>query len=148
MPIPVQPAACLRAREAVSARLDGELSELEAARLEQHLRGCGPCAEFAAGAEEVARRLRVAALEPAPDELFLPRRRRIAAPYAAAAATFLIAAATGSSFLVGHLLGARSGRTPAPATTAAAATGVDPSIVAMLRNHPGGRAQTGRVIAL
>ena len=36
----VPPNDCLRARESISARLDGELSELGVARLAAHLRGC------------------------------------------------------------------------------------------------------------
>lgn len=144
---PVPSSACTRAREAVSARLDGELNELEAHRLDQHLAGCAACRAFAAGASAVALELRTADPVPAPAELFVPHRRRIAAPLAAAAAAALIAVATGSSFLVGHLLGARSGGSPAPATTAASTTGVDPAILAMLRER-GSRTQTGRVIAL
>jgi predicted anti-sigma-YlaC factor YlaD len=145
----------VRAREAVSARLDGELNELEGARLDQHLRECEACRAFASGAGVVARQLRTADLEPAPAGLFVPQRpaavrRRIAAPFAAAAAALIVAAATGSSFLVGQLLGARAGHGPAAATTASVrTTGVDPGMVAMLgEGRGGGRPQTGRVIAL
>jgi anti-sigma factor RsiW len=144
---PVPPTACTRARESVSARLDGELSELEGHRLDQHLQGCAACRAFAAGASAVSLELRSADLVPAPAGLFVPHRRRVAPPFAAAAATLLIALATGSSFLVGHLLGAHSGPAPVAATTAASTTGIDPGIVAML-NERGPRVQTGRVIAL
>jgi anti-sigma factor RsiW len=41
---------CERMREAVSAQLDGELSELEAIRLRTHLDGCDSCREFEAAA--------------------------------------------------------------------------------------------------
>ena len=144
---PVPPTACTRAREAVSARLDGELNELEGHRLDLHLQECGACRAFAAGASAVALELRTAEPVAAPAGLFVPHRRRVAPPLAAAAATLLVALATGSSFLVGHLLGARSGHAPAAATAVASTTGIDPGIVAMLREQ-GGRAQTGRVIAL
>jgi len=144
---PVPSIACIRAREAVSARLDGELSELDGHRLEQHLEACAGCRAFAAGTSAVTLELRTAEPVAAPAELFVAHRRRVASPLVAVAATLLIALATGSSFLVGHLLGARAGHSPAPTTTAAAATGIDPGIVAMLGERAG-HAQTGRVIAL
>jgi predicted anti-sigma-YlaC factor YlaD len=145
---PVPPSACIRAREAVSARLDGELNELDGHRLDQHLAECPSCRAFAAGSSAVTLELRTAEPVPAPAELFVAHRRRIAAPLAASAAALLVAIATGSSFLVGQLLGAHSGRGPAPATTAASPTGVDPAMVAMLRDRGGSRSETGRVIAL
>ena len=144
---PVPSIACIRAREAVSARLDGELSELGGHRLDQHLGGCAACRAFAAGTTAVALELRTAEPVAAPAELFVPHRRRVAPPLAAAAATLLIALATGSSFLVGHLLATRAGHAAAPATTASAVSGIDPGIVAMLRVHAA-QTQTGRVIAL
>jgi hypothetical protein len=144
---PVPSIACVRAREAVSARLDGELNELDGHRLDQHLEGCDACRAFAGGTTAVALELRTAEPVAAPADLFVPHRRRVAPPLVAAAATLLIALATGSSFLVGHLLGARAGHSPTPVTTASAATGIDPGIVAMLRERDG-HAQTGRVIAL
>jgi predicted anti-sigma-YlaC factor YlaD len=144
---PVPPSACTKAREAVSARLDGELNELDGHRLDLHLEECPDCRAFAAAAAAVALELRTAEPIPAPEGLFVAHRRRVAAPLAAAAACLLIAAATGSSFLVGHLLGARAGHAPLRATTAAEPNGLDPGLVAMLRDEAG-RAQTGRVIAL
>jgi len=143
---PVPDSACTKAREAVSARLDGELNELDAHRLDQHLQGCPACRAFAAGVSAVALELRTAEPVAVPEGIFVPHRRRVAAPLAGVAAALLIAAATGSSFLVGHLLGARAGHTPTRATTAAQTTGLDPGLVAMLRERD--RAQTGRVIAL
>ena len=41
---------CDRLREQVSASLDGELSQLESARLQTHLAGCASCRSFAATA--------------------------------------------------------------------------------------------------
>lgn len=148
---PVPDSACVKAREAVSARLDGELNELDGYRLDQHLEACPACRAWATGATAVALELRTAEPLPAPEAVFVPRRRRVAVPLAGAAAALLIAAATGSSFLVGHLVGARSGHAPSAAasrsTTAASMTGLDPGLVAMLNEHDG-RSQTGRVIAL
>ena len=51
------PTDCMRAREAVSARLDGELSELDALRLDAHLSACATCTAFAVDATAVATRL-------------------------------------------------------------------------------------------
>ena len=48
---PVPPTDCARARESASARLDGELVELQAAQLEAHLRSCPECQAYAAGIE-------------------------------------------------------------------------------------------------
>src|SRR2546423_8451653 len=146
MPPPVPPPACTRAREAVSARLDGELDELDGHRLDLHLEECPACRAFAAAASAVALELRTADPVPAPAELFVPRRRRAAASLAAVAATLLIAVASGSSFLVGHLLGARAGSAPAPATTAPSTTGGHPGMVAM-PTHTRTPPQTGRAIA-
>src|SRR4051812_15860073 len=128
------PTACTRAHEAVSARLDGELNELEAQRLELHLRGCRPCRRFAAEAEAIAYSLRSAALEPAPAYVFTPRRRRVPASFAAAAAVLVVAAATGSSFFLGQFL-ARDGHTgPAgAAATTSPAPSIDPGLVAALQ---------------
>jgi predicted anti-sigma-YlaC factor YlaD len=143
----VPPTDCMQAREAVSARLDGELSELETQRLEGHLGGCPSCREFAAEAAGLARMLRGAALEAAPTELFAPRRRRVGMPLAAAAATLLIAAATGSSFFLGQLVGGR-GATGARVATGTVSSPTDPILVAMLRAQGRPQLQTGRVIAL
>jgi predicted anti-sigma-YlaC factor YlaD len=146
----VPPSDCMQAREAVSARLDGELSELETLRLEAHLSTCAACRAFAADAAGLARTLRGATLEAAPAELFVPRRRRVAMPFAAAAATLVIAAATGSSFFLGELLGGRDAGTGNGTRTAAAtvAAPTDPIVLAMLRGQDRPQPQTGRVIAL
>lgn len=143
----VPPTDCLQAREAVSARLDGELGELDAARLEQHLAACGECRAFAADADGVARMLRTTALEPAPTGLLAERsRRRIAGPAAVAAATLVVAVAAGASFFMGELIGSRGSAQHGTATATAAT--VAPGLVAMLHGSAHPRAQTGRVIAL
>ena len=46
MALRMQPRNCDRARAWVSLRLDGEISEVEAALLEAHLGRCASCREF------------------------------------------------------------------------------------------------------
>ena len=81
-------------REAVSAQLDGELSELEAIRLRTHLAACESCREFEASASFSTTALRGAPLEPLTRPIALPSRRRISfrMPAAAAAAVVMVAA--------------------------------------------------------
>jgi anti-sigma factor RsiW len=87
---------CERMREAVSAQLDGELSELEAIRLRTHLDRCDSCREFEASASFSTTALRAASLEPMTRPIALPSRRRISVPLrvpaAAAAAVVMVAA--------------------------------------------------------
>jgi predicted anti-sigma-YlaC factor YlaD len=108
---------CIQAREAASARLDGELSELETARLEAHLRGCADCREYVDEVETITLGLRSAPLEGAGLRVELPRRRRIPVPAAAAAAA-VVAVLAASPFALGHRAGPQ--RTPGPAATGAA----------------------------
>jgi predicted anti-sigma-YlaC factor YlaD len=54
--------SCARTRYRVSLRIDGELSQLEAALVDAHLKRCPACTEFATGAELTARKLRPEAL--------------------------------------------------------------------------------------
>ena len=106
---PVPPTDCMLARESASARLDNELSELENARLDAHLRGCAECLAYAEEIGAIAVRLRAAALERPAERIVLPRRRvfsgvRLQAAVAAAAVA-VVAAVAGSSFTLGHFLG-------------------------------------------
>jgi predicted anti-sigma-YlaC factor YlaD len=99
------PPLCERACRWASLRVDGELSELESALLDDHLGRCRSCRAFACGVEDVAVALASARLErPAPLALVVPRRRR-ALPLlrSAAAATLLVA--TGIAALVGLVAG-------------------------------------------
>ena len=86
---------CQRIREAISAQLDGELSELEAVRLRTHLERCESCREFEAGARVATDALRAAPLEPVSRPVALPTRRGISfplrVPAAAAAAVVMVA---------------------------------------------------------
>lgn len=56
----VRPLACENARQWASQRVDSDLSELEAARLERHLERCPACAAFAQQLDSVVGSLRSA----------------------------------------------------------------------------------------
>jgi putative zinc finger protein len=149
---PVPPTDCMLARESASARLDNELSELENARLDAHLRGCAECLAYAEEIGAIAVRLRAAALERPAERIVLPRRRvfsgaRLQAGVAAAAVA-VVAAVAGSSFTLGHFLGVRN--SPVVTSNAAAdllslrADSTQQHLLAMLpqleplpRAHPG-----------
>lgn len=109
--------SCARAREWVSLRLDGELSELERLMLERHLARCEPCRAFAAGTAATAGMLRAAERERprrpvVPD--VRPRRRRARYGLAAAAAALVMVGA-GVGTLVASLRDDSSpGERPAP----------------------------------
>jgi predicted anti-sigma-YlaC factor YlaD len=114
---PVPPSDCTRARESASARLDGELVELEAAQLEAHLRSCLECRAYAAGIEVVTLELRAAPpVEPDAPAFTIQRRRRIGLVPAVAAAA-VVAAVAASSFAVGGIVGRQGSHGPTPAQT-------------------------------
>ena len=118
---PVPPTDCMLARESASARLDDELSELENARLDAHLRGCADCLAYAEEIGAIAVRLRAAALERPAERFVLPRRRAFSGARmqaaVAAAAVAVVAAVAGSAFTLGNVLGAH--RTPVGARATA-----------------------------
>jgi predicted anti-sigma-YlaC factor YlaD len=92
---------CDRAREWASLRADGELSELEGALLDAHLKRCLGCRAFADDIAGVTDALRAAALEQLTAPVVLPRRTRVSLrtfQASAAAAAVLMAAGLGSLF--------------------------------------------------
>jgi predicted anti-sigma-YlaC factor YlaD len=96
---------CSRAREWASLRLDGELSELESALLEAHLKRCQACASFVVEVEAIALQLRAATLDRLEQPVQLPTRR-LASPLRAVqlgAAAALVAAAAGLGTLYGSI---------------------------------------------
>jgi predicted anti-sigma-YlaC factor YlaD len=95
---------CERMREAVSAQLDGELSELEAIRLRTHLDDCESCREFEASAAFATTALRAAPLEPLARPIALPSRRKVSVPFRvpAAAAAAIVMVAAGGVFATLH----------------------------------------------
>jgi predicted anti-sigma-YlaC factor YlaD len=122
MSIPVSNSDCTRAREAVSARLDGELSELEGARLDLHLRRCAACRAYADQATQIVAELRRAPLHPVETPVFEARRRRSvsALRIPAAAAAVFAAAVVGGSFLLGQVIGGSGGAPTATGTRSSA----------------------------
>ena len=97
---------CERARRWSSLRVDGELSELESALLDNHLGRCSSCRAFARGAEDRRRRPRAARLErPAPLALVLPPRGRLRAVGRTSLAAAAVAAASVAATLAGVTVG-------------------------------------------
>lgn len=65
MPRPTS--SCQPAREALSADLDGERSDLPPAEAHWHVATCAPCTRYARQLAPVTRQVRVATAEPVPD---------------------------------------------------------------------------------
>lgn len=114
---PVPPTECTRAREAASARLDAELSELELAQLDVHIAGCLDCAEYAALIRATTIQLRAADLVQPEEPILVPRLRRRLRIVPAAAAAAVIAGVAASSFALGGALGSHSPQSRPSATT-------------------------------
>ena len=97
------PLLCERACRWASLRVDGELSELESALLDDHLGRCRSCRVFARGVEDVAAALASARLErPAPLALVFPPQRR---PVVRSVAAATLVAVAGIAALFGGLTG-------------------------------------------
>jgi predicted anti-sigma-YlaC factor YlaD len=93
---------CRRTRELVSLALDGELSELEEARLASHLADCASCRELQADLTGLTTALRVAPLEPLARPVSLPQRVRWSLrPLQVGAAAAAVAVAAGLAGVVG-----------------------------------------------
>lgn len=85
---------CARARESLSAQLDGELPELELDRLETHLRICPACTAWAEQVRDATHLLRAAAPELPEERFVLPRvgrRWAVSASVALASAAAVVA---------------------------------------------------------
>jgi anti-sigma factor RsiW len=87
--------ACDRARAQISARLDDELSELEAARLSTHLTRCAACQAYEADVTAVTSLVREAPLEQLEFPVSVARRRRSVVGRVELAAAVTLAAAIG-----------------------------------------------------
>lgn len=103
---------CARARESVSADLDGELQELEIRRLLAHLRHCADCSAWAECARVTTTELRESAREaPAAVAFRTPRRvRTVRVGVALAVGSAAALAATAVISLGGAQHGLRGGQ--------------------------------------
>jgi predicted anti-sigma-YlaC factor YlaD len=88
-------ANCEQPREAISLRLDGELPELDQARLDAHLEHCAACRALQAELDGVTTLLRAAPVDQPDFDVRLPGRRRVSVRMvqagAAAAAVVVVA---------------------------------------------------------
>jgi predicted anti-sigma-YlaC factor YlaD len=100
---------CARAREAVSAQLDGELPELDADRLETHLLLCPDCSAWSDQMREVTTCLRDAVLEVPAERVAWTRHRRGLRVSSAVALASAAAVVATMFFTPGHrgLVGSR-----------------------------------------
>lgn len=93
--------ACEQAREYISLALDGELAEVERARLDTHTAFCAACRAFQGDVDRIAYELRVAEPERPAYGVVLPRTRRFSSrtiQAGAAAAAVVAIVAAGSLF--------------------------------------------------
>lgn len=99
-------------RELLSASLDGELSELDEIRLQDHLVRCSECRAYAATADATARLVRRTPLEEPSFAIVVPGRRlAVARKLQVAAAAAAVAATVGLSAVVGTISGPSSHHT-------------------------------------
>jgi predicted anti-sigma-YlaC factor YlaD len=114
---------CEQVRGHISAGLDGELSEVEQARVEAHVDSCAVCRTFAGDARRTASLLRAAPLEDLDFAIVLPSRRlALARRISVAAAAAALAAAVGLGALVGGLGSGNSGLRAARSASAESAS--------------------------
>jgi anti-sigma factor RsiW len=110
---------CDSVRELWSASLDGELSELEAVRVQAHLAACVGCRTYAAGAQESARLLRQTPLEELSVPIVLPSRRlAVARRLQVAAAAAALVVTVGLSAAVANLSSGSQARAHSSARSA------------------------------
>ena len=96
--------ACDRMRELFSASLDGELSELDEARLDAHLTACAGCRTYAETTVAASRLLRETPLEELTVPIVVPGRRlAVARKLQVVAAAAAITATVGLSAAVGTI---------------------------------------------
>jgi predicted anti-sigma-YlaC factor YlaD len=109
--------SCDRIRELYSASLDGELSELDAARLEAHLARCPGCSAYAATAASASRLVRQTPLEEPSFQIVVPGRRlAVARKLQVAAAAAAVTVTVGLSVAVGTISGPSTARSSQRAT--------------------------------
>jgi predicted anti-sigma-YlaC factor YlaD len=114
------PHSCDRARAWVSLRLDDEISELEDALLEAHLRRCATCREFEASVRGTVLALRARPLERIDHPVVVSGRRRVnLRPSAVAKVAAVVAAVVGvTTVLSTQAAKGPTGHTPTPVPVA------------------------------
>ena len=104
----ISPHSCDRIHELYSASLDGELAELEEARLQSHLASCSACRAYADRAAAAAQLVRTSPLEEPSFPIVIPGRRlAVARRLQAVAAVAAVVVTVGLSAAVGSLSGPR-----------------------------------------
>jgi ferric-dicitrate binding protein FerR (iron transport regulator) len=107
---------CERARQWISAGLDGELSEFEGALLEGHLSACKACTAFLVETRSLTNELRRSPLERFDVRVAARKRPRIALRLSPVAASLAVAAVGIGSILasvrVGPFVGSASRKPP------------------------------------
>lgn len=102
----ISPDSCDRIRELFSTSLDGELTELDRARLQSHLASCAGCRTYADSAAAAARVVRMTPLEELSFQIVVPGRRfAVGRRLQGAAAAAAIVVTVGLSVAVGSLGG-------------------------------------------
>lgn len=103
---------CDRMRELFSASLDGELSELDEARLQAHLASCAGCLAYANASESATSLVRQTPLEDIGVPIVIPGRRlALARKLQVTAAAAAVAVTVGLGAAVGTLSGPSSHHT-------------------------------------
>lgn len=120
MALRMQPRNCERARAWVSLRLDGEISELEDALLEAHLRRCASCREFEDSVRRVVVVLRSQPLEEIDHPVVVSGRRRLSVGLGGVASAAAALAAVVGVATVLSTQATKRPPTPAPAPIPAA----------------------------
>jgi predicted anti-sigma-YlaC factor YlaD len=114
---------CARARESVSAQLDGELADQDLDRLEAHLLICPECSTWADQVRDATAHLRAATLEE-PFERLVLRRRGRSWRVSSAVAVASAAAVVATMFVApGQRTSLGSGSAASPESGFVAATG-------------------------
>jgi len=112
---------CEQIRGAISESLDGELSQVERARLEAHLGHCAACRAYSADVARTARLLREAPLETLDFPIALPSRRlAIAGRMQVGAAAAALVVTVSLSAVVGSVGGGDSGLSASSASASSA----------------------------
>jgi len=119
---------CERARAWASLQLDGEVSQLEAALLDVHLRRCPTCAAAVDETASVTQLLRAAPLEQPTRPLFAPAERRPTRTRPVALRLALAATLAALAAGLGVLAGSVGGDSPTPSPSPAADIAFLPSV--------------------